>query len=490
MESLKILAIGDIHYSTRPAEIEERKTTYGNEFLKRVLRRFKLEERPDVVVILGDILDTPLEENEDLMMEIKKTLEEINIPFIPVSGNHDGNGEKFFSVFGKSEKVHFIKDFIFYSFADSYGEGDVCTRSQKDMEEFVSTLKKYPDKRVIVLQHNPVYPIIESSYPYNLKNAEFVHQSYRENGVFLSLSAHYHQGQEISCKDDIYYLTVPALCEEPFRYVMIEIEGKKIDVRNHQLKNSFPFCDNHCHTQFAYCAEDVTIEKVIERAELLGMGYVCFTEHADQLYLNPEEYSKGLSFYQPEIIREKREKRMDRMRLFKDAVSRYRNNSVKIGLEVIPDKDGGISILPEDREGLDIVVGAIHFFPSEILSASSSKRERWFIDMVEVLMKNKVNVLAHPFRVFLRSGLSVPEKLFRPVVELLKSYNVSAELNFHTNTPEHKFFALCIEEGIKISIGSDSHNLLEVGEFSSHMEFLGELGVSPEEFNDILYLLL
>jgi len=486
MEKIKILAAGDIHYSITTPETEGRQTQYGLEFLKRALRRTTFE-RPDVIVIPGDVLNES-EGMGKMLAEIKYALERTKIPVVAIPGNHDADYEKFFSFFGRPAPYIF-KNFILYPFVDAYGENDICARKGDEIEKFISTVKRHPDKKVIVLQHNPVYPLIESSYPYNLTNVEKVHQRYKENNVLLSISAHYHPGQELSCKDGVYYLTLPALCEDPFRYVEIEIEGAEIKVNNLQIKNPFPLCDNHCHTQFAYCAEDITIEKILERAELLGMGYVCFTEHADQLYLTEEEYGKALSFYEPDVLRRKREEKRDRMHLFRETVKAAKSPKVRVGLEVIPDRNGGISLLPEDREGMDIIVGAIHFFPEEILSAVSTRREVWFIDMVETLMKNRIDILAHPFRVFQRSGLKVPETLFRPVVDLLKSYKVASELNFHTNTPEHKFFEICLAEGVKISPGTDTHNLIEAGEFYQHIRFLGELGVLPDMFDSVLYII-
>jgi len=486
MDTLKIVAIGDIHYSTRPVDIKERKGEYGLEFLKRVIRRYS-REAPDIIVILGDILNEA-EGMDKLLPEIKKVIGKAGLPVVAIPGNHDADYVRFFSILGKPEPFIF-KNFILYPFVDTYGENDTCSREKEDIEKFIYTIKRHPDKKVIVLQHNPVYPMIESSYPYNLTNAEKVHQCYKENRIVLSLSGHYHTGQGLTCKDGVNYLTVPALCEEPFGYFIIEIKGDSVKVRRENLKSQTPLFDNHCHTQFAYCAEDVTIEKILERVELFGMEYVCFTEHADQLYLTREEYGRCLSFYNPDIIRIAREEKRDRMRQFKEAVNKVRSEKVKMGLEVTPDKDGGISLLPEDREGLDILVGAIHFFPEEILAANTSKREIWFMDNLETLVKNKVDVLAHPFRVFLRSGLVVPATLFHPVVEILKGYNVAAELNFHTNIPEYKFFELCLAEGIKISPGTDTHNLIEAGEFYQHIKFLSELGVSQDMLDSILYKL-
>ena len=113
--------------------------------------------------------------------------------------------------------------------------------------------------------------------------------------------------------------------------------------------------------------------------------------------------------------------------------------------------------------------------------------KREFLFRTESLLRYGVQILAHPFRVF-PFGLRqpVPEELFEPVAELLKRYGVAAEINFHHNNPEPEFFSLCVKKGVKLSFGSDSHNLYEVGFFLPHFRFLRELGVAGR-LDEVLY---
>jgi len=62
-----------------------------------------------------------------------------------------------------------------------------------------------------------------------------------------------------------------------------------------------------------------------------------------------------------------------------------------------------------------------------------------------------------------------------PVVAVLKRYGIAVEINYHTNEPPAEFFRMCIENGIKLSLGSDAHNLYEVGEFYAHLKFLQKI---------------
>jgi len=139
--------------------------------------------------------------------------------------------------------------------------------------------------------------------------------------------------------------------------------------------------------------------------------------------------------------------------------------------------------LEEDREGWDLLVGAVHMLPE----AYSENVERGFMMVTEKLLQRGVKVLAHPFRLFRRRGMEVPKHLFKPVAEMLAKYKVAAELNFHTNEPDPEFFRLCLEEGVPIALGSDAHALYEVGEFAPHIEFLRKLAVEGNLKNILFY---
>jgi histidinol phosphatase-like PHP family hydrolase len=88
--------------------------------------------------------------------------------------------------------------------------------------------------------------------------------------------------------------------------------------------------------------------------------------------------------------------------------------------------------------------------------------------------------LAHPFRVFRRSGWTPPEALVTPVAQLLARYGVAAELNFHTNEPLLPFVRACLDLEVPFTFGSDAHHLAEVGDFAYHLALLAEAGFNGE----------
>ena len=493
MEQLKILLIADIHYINRAKTsclLPERKTKFGLEFLQRIRNRILAEKnKPDAIILLGDLIDNGLASGaEHDLKALKQEIEKFKIPAFYILGNHDGEYSKFYSIFPEPPNPYFINNYLLYLFTDSYQKGDFCFRRKEELKKFSSVIKKYPGKKVIVFQHNPVYPEIESTYPYNLVNSSEVCNFYLKNKVLLSISGHYHHGQNLTVKDKVWYLSVPALCEEPFTYIFLEIKGEKINLSYQFLNQEFSIPDNHCHTQFAFCAEDITIESSIERAKLFNLNYICFTEHYAHLYIEDKNYNGPIFFFQPDLLKRQKEKGINKVQKYKQMILKNNSGIAKIGLEVEVDKNGKIILLSEDRIGLDLLVGAIHFLPEEFLREGNKKLEKKFMWAIESLLKEKIDVLAHPFRFFFRNKLPTPKYLYKAVAKMLKEANVSAELNFHTNKPDPEFFRICLEEGVKISLGSDAHNVLEVGEFKPHLDLLKTIGISsPEQISKILF---
>ncbi len=491
-QTLTLLLIGDIHYAGFSEESvpPERRPARGLEFLRRIRRRLAQSGKPDALILMGDVLNNGRDGRapEDLR-RVKEALDEFGVPVIVLPGNHDGDYQTFYAALGDRPGTHLIKDFLIYAFADPYLPGDYCTRSTTDLADFEQAVSLHPERKIITLQHNPVYPPVHlppmSTYPYNLTNADEVASCYAFHDVALSISGHYHPGTSLTYKSRTAFLTVPALCEQPFSFVFVQVSGHSVTVTPDYLYNDQPLGDNHCHTQFAYCGEDVTVEAVLDRAALLGVSTIAFAEHAGQLYLAPDDYWNCRYYTDPDIIRRSRDRGADRViAAYVRAVREAQTGPATLGAEVEMDGTGSLTLLPEDRHLFSFLIGAIHYIPE---TDSTTERESLFLRDTERLLAQRVNILAHPFRYFTRHKLPPPEHLFRPVARMLARYGVAAEINYHTYNPEPAFFSACLEEGARLSLGSDAHNLCEVGEFSRHAAFLRDLGVTPDRFPQILY---
>ena len=80
----------------------------------------------------------------------------------------------------------------------------------------------------------------------------------------------------------------------------------------------------------------------------------------------------------------------------------------------------------------------------------------------------------------------VPSNLFPRIVALLAKHRVAAEINFHIQETTPEFVESCLEAGVKLVFGSDSHNLYEVGEFYPHLELIRRCGITATDLPNIL----
>jgi len=260
-----------------------------------------------------------------------------------------------------------------------------------------------------------------------------------------------------------------------------ETPGPVIHNSSFAIHNSLSrLFDPHVHTELASCAEDITAASALSRAWELNLP-IGFAEHADQLYFPREDY---FARYEAEAgklsaLRSARDAGSVRFAAYRALVAPFRARGVLVGLEVEAAEDApGLALLDEDRAGWDYLLGAVHEFRGLTgRTEPIGDLERNFLAQVEKLVRTGVQALAHPFRVFVRKGREVPKQLYRPVVEMLAAHGVAAEINFHTNQPDPAFFSLCLELGVKLSIGSDAHAMREVGALGPHLDFLRQLGV-------------
>jgi histidinol phosphatase-like PHP family hydrolase len=241
--------------------------------------------------------------------------------------------------------------------------------------------------------------------------------------------------------------------------------------------------DLHIHTNYAYCSENVTPEENILKAKEKGLQRIAFTEHSGQLYVSSKDYWSARFINEPDLIQQNRNSDLNRMKKYREEMKNFRSPSVLIGLEVEVDCSGNLVILKEDLKGWDILIGAVHYLPQRFEVGS----KEGFMWANEALLRKGVNILAHPFRYFIRNKLQVPTELYKPLAELLAQYNAAIELNYHTNNNDPEFFRICAEHNVPISLGSDAHNLDEIGSFDKHLELLESICPLDEQ-SDLLYI--
>ena len=241
----EILVVSDPHFvgvARHTCNHPERQTRLGQILLRKALGRLQhLGVTPDAIVLLGDMVDDGTkpgaeEDWQTLADEVHKT----GIPVLAVPGNHDTDAKRFAQVFGCAPGMHVVGDYVFLVFHDERQNGELFRRPADQLDLPARAAAAYPGKPIITLQHHPHDPVIREGYPYHLTNRAEVMAGYRDAGVCLSLSGHYHAGQAAHEVAGVTYATAPALCEAPFRFLLIRMEGRHAQVQEHALRLDAP----------------------------------------------------------------------------------------------------------------------------------------------------------------------------------------------------------------------------------------------------------
>lgn len=480
--SVKIAIITDLHFSNSQVEDNPlRKGEFADVFLLRAVHRLNRWIKPDVTFIGGDLVNEPATQDaEDLLCFLKTTLDMLESETIVIPGNHDPAPEKFYKIFDRPKDILEIKGVKFLTFCDPEEPGYNARREQHDIDRMRAARAGF-DGQIVSLQHVPLFPPEAARCPYNLTNANEVVNVMDECGIALSLSGHFHPGFAPLKRNSSTYFAVPALCEAPFRFCVIELgDDGNVKVETHQL--SLPadshITDYHVHTRLAYCNENIKIPKALQLGRIFGLESMGFAEHSSHLYFSREANAAKKYYWDGINSPAAQDSTADYFSLY----NMYANEFSYLGMEIDVDRSGFPVVKPELYRQMDFRIGAVHYLGTIL---DTAKREHEFLLLSNSLIKSGIDILAHPFRIFRRNNLEVPHRLFEPLVELLKAGGVAAEINFHTNEPPLEFVKLCIENNVKLAFGSDSHNLYEVGEFYPHLKLLESAGFNGS-LGDIL----
>lgn len=435
---MKTVFLSGIRYQNGGATAGSR---LADVMLLRAVRFCNRFIKPDLVVLTGVLA---LDRNS--LEELSSILQNLNSPWMVIPGEEDLSADIFYSVMPETPE-----------FMDAGG---------------IRFIPDLPDGRKIsgIAASFPGRSVLLRSKPFaeGEKLPDFI------SAIHLVVSGN--SKKFLNQDGAVQQVCVPALSEEPFCFLEIDIDAENGDIssRLHQFRLPDGYGDYHLHTGMAYCQQNLTIERMLDCIETFNLSSFALTEHSGHLLLAYDEYnfagvfSKGLAGCN--IIN-----RVDEYRRLLDSVKSERE--FFRGLEVDVDINGSLIADAEMLKLAELKVGAVH----SLGNFERKEAGRQLMARSEALLAQGCQVLAHPFRAFRRSKLPVPDELFVPMADLLYKYRAAAEINFHTNDPEPEFFKLCLERGIKLSLGSDSHNLYEVGWFAPHLAFLEEIGASKDD---------
>lgn len=242
MPELRLLAIADIHYAPTSADAAdapaERLCEQGRRLLGRAIADAAGRGGFDALALLGDVVnDGSRLYAPGAMRQLRAELDAAaaGVPRLIVPGNHDGDPRRLFELLGGRPGLHEVGGYRLVVFADAY-EAQMYGRRREADRRLLAEEASRPGGPLVVLQHNPMNPVIESDYPFMLLNRDAVVGDYAEAGVLVSISGHYHAGWPLNVLDGVRYLTVPALCEAPCRYALVALRDGGIGVRTPSLQ--------------------------------------------------------------------------------------------------------------------------------------------------------------------------------------------------------------------------------------------------------------
>lgn len=242
MPELRLLAIADIHYAPTAADAADapadRLCEQGRRLLRGAVADAAARGGFDAVALLGDMVnDGSRQYAAGALRELRAELDAATAGAarLIVPGNHDGDPQRLFELLGGRAGLHEVGGYRLVVFADTYVDQMYGRRSDADGRLLAEEASR-PGGPLVVLQHNPMNPVIAADYPYMLTNRDAVVGDYAEAGALVSISGHYHAGQSLNVLDGVHFLTVPALCESPCRYALLTLRDGGIGVRTPSLQ--------------------------------------------------------------------------------------------------------------------------------------------------------------------------------------------------------------------------------------------------------------
>ena len=191
-----------------------------------------------------------------------------------------------------------------------------------------------------------------------------------------------------------------------------------------------------------------TVEQLIRRAEELDLNEIAFTEHVRRTSDYFADFAAG--------VRAARQKTHVR---------------VYIGIEAKAEDDQGtLDASPDILSQAEIVLGSVHRFPAgegqwaaagELEYGEAVRRE--LLLALGLLRHGAIDVLSHPGGMCQRAFGRFPDEFFEEIMRVSLERSIAIEINSSYTRNLDAFLTLCQKVNPFVSIGSDAHQLRELG---------------------------
>jgi len=233
-KTITIAVVADIHFGAS-SSAPKRRCEISDILLMRTVRRLNELVRPDITLIVGDVIDDGnAPEAEQNLQHIRSILDRLHSPYIAIPGNHDGDPENFYRIFDRPKEIEDVAGLRILSFLDQEMPGYNAHRNDRDLDRIRAARIGYAGP-LVSLQHVCLCPPEQPVTPYNYTNASEVIGVLKRAGGMLSISGHHHQGAEDTKDGDVTFVNAPGLCEAPFHFTVITIDEGQTHTKRHAL---------------------------------------------------------------------------------------------------------------------------------------------------------------------------------------------------------------------------------------------------------------
>jgi len=240
-EQLKFIQVTDTHITLNGSNYQGRDLEQSVQNLETLVKSINKLNGIDFVVFSGDNIDSANEDNLRKFCEITKNL---NKPYYITIGDHDVfssalNKTNYFKIVKQYNKNQKSTDSEYYFFPNKdivviVMDGTIqmipCAHgcyNERDLEWLDEVLTKYKDKKAIIVQHFPMIEPYENKSHKLRRPEEYFNLLANHKNVIAILSGHYHGGDKITVKDNIYHVSTPAFVNSPYNYRIIDINYDK-----------------------------------------------------------------------------------------------------------------------------------------------------------------------------------------------------------------------------------------------------------------------
>lgn len=237
--------------------------------------------------------------------------------------------------------------------------------------------------------------------------------------------------------------------------------------------------DFHAHTNMSYCADSaLTPEIYANRVRTNSeVDAVYVTDHGMAVYFPAEIAWKWEYISDSRIFDSQRDWGNNRLAPHLAKLAKLRDGKIFPGLEVEMMHDGRLTMDDSFRKEVDILIGSVHYLPLDAGENSKALLGRWK-KHTQQLINTGIDVLGHPFR-WISNQFPISKEVVRQIVKEAKTAGIAMELNGHYVVPtDIDMLEACVEFGVPVSIGTDSHTLNEIGDFSYHLNTIDAAGLS------------